>query len=136
MDRDQIIAKLREYAPELKTAGVQHLFLHGSYARGTAIRGSSDVDIIAEFEPGRRLSLVDMVAIENRLTELLGVRAIHKGHGLRCIPERSKNDRRCRTQTAGDQRSCGPPRCGGGGVMPRLAVASHSRDRELATTSI
>ena len=29
---------------------------------------------LAEFEPGRRLSLVDMVAIENRLTELLGVR--------------------------------------------------------------
>ena len=72
-DRDQIIAKLREYASELKAAVVQHLFLHGSYARGTAI-GSSDVDIIAEFEPGRRLSLVDMVAVENRLTELLGVR--------------------------------------------------------------
>jgi uncharacterized protein len=74
MDRDEIIAKLREYASELKAAGVQHLFLHGSCARGTAIRGSSDVDIIAEFDPGRRLTLVDMVAIENRLTELLGVR--------------------------------------------------------------
>ena len=40
----------------------------------TAIRGSSDLDIITEFEPGRRLSIVDVVAIENRLTELLGVR--------------------------------------------------------------
>ncbi len=58
----------------LKAAGVVHLFLHGSYARGTAIRGSSDVDVIAEFDPRRRLSLVDMVAIENRLAELLGVR--------------------------------------------------------------
>ena len=67
-------AKLREYAPELKAAGVVHLFLHGSYARGTEIRGSSDVDVIAEFDPGRRLSLVDMVAIENRLTDLLAVR--------------------------------------------------------------
>ena len=74
MDRDQIIAKLRESASELKAAGVAHLSLHGSYARGTEVRGSSDVDVIAEFEPGRRLSLVDMVAIENRLTELLGVR--------------------------------------------------------------
>jgi len=72
MDRDQIIAKLRESAPELKAAGVEHLFLHGSYARGTATRGLSDVDVIAEFDPGRRLSLVDMVAVENRLTELLG----------------------------------------------------------------
>jgi len=74
MDRDQIIAKLREHAPELKAAGVVHLFLHGSYARGTAIRGSSDVDVIAEFDPRRRFSLVDMVAIKNRLTDLLGVR--------------------------------------------------------------
>jgi len=75
IDRNQIIAKLREHASELKGAGVQHPFLHGSYACGTATHGSSDVDIIAEFEPGRRLSLVDMVALENRLTELLGVRA-------------------------------------------------------------
>jgi len=74
VDRDQIIAKLREHAPELKAAGVVHLLLHGSYARGTQIRGSSDVDVIAEFDPERRLSLVDMVAIENRLTDLLGVR--------------------------------------------------------------
>ena len=74
MDCDQIIAKLREHAPELKAAGVVHLFLHGSYARGTAIRDSSDVDVIAEFDPRRRLSLVDMVAMENRLTDLLGVR--------------------------------------------------------------
>ena len=74
MDRDQIITKLREYAPELKAAGVVHLFLHGSYARGTEISGSSDVDVIAEFDPQRRLSLVDMVAIENRLTDLLGAR--------------------------------------------------------------
>jgi len=74
MDRDLIIAKLRESESELKAAGVEHLSLHGSYARGTAIDGTSDVDIIAEFAHGRRLSLVDMVAIERRLTELLGVR--------------------------------------------------------------
>lgn len=60
----------------MRSAGVQHLFLHGSYARGTESRGSSDVDVIAEFEPGRRLSLLDMVAIENRLTELLGARVV------------------------------------------------------------
>jgi uncharacterized protein len=72
MDREEIIAKLREYEPELKAAGVKHLFLHGSYARGAAGRDVSDVDVIAEFDSG--LSLVDMVAIENRLAALLGVR--------------------------------------------------------------
>src|SRR5229473_2455838 len=74
VDREQVIATLREHQPELKAAGVEHLFLHGSYARGTAVRGQSDVDVIAEFDPGRRLSLLDMVAIEDRLTEMLGIR--------------------------------------------------------------
>ena len=38
MDKSTIIAKLREHESELKAAGIQHLFLHGSHARGTAIR--------------------------------------------------------------------------------------------------
>jgi len=74
MTRDQVIAKLREHEPELRAAGVEHLLLHGSYARGTAISELSDIDVIAEFDPGRRLSLLDMVRIENRLADLLGVR--------------------------------------------------------------
>src|ERR1700692_3122084 len=93
MDRDEIIAKLREYASELKAAGVGHLFLHGSYARGTAIRGSSDVDIIAEFEPGRRLSLLDMDAIDTSLTELLGVRVDLSPAKTLKDPVREKADR-------------------------------------------
>ena len=74
MDKSTIIAKLREHESELKAAGIEHLFLHGSYARGTDIREMSDVDVIAEFAAGRCLSLLDMVAIENRLTDMLGVR--------------------------------------------------------------
>ena len=74
MDKSTIIARLRENESELKAAGIEHLFLHGSYARGTATRGVSDVDVIAEFAPGRRLSLLDMVAIEDRLADMLGVR--------------------------------------------------------------
>ena len=74
MDKSTIIAKLWEHEGELKAAGIEHLFLHGSYARGTAIRGMSDVDVIAEFAPGRRLSLLDMVAIETRLADMLGIR--------------------------------------------------------------
>ena len=74
MDKSTIIAKLREHESELKAAGIEHLFLHGSFARGTAVLEVSDVDVIAEFSPGRRLSLLDMVAIENRLADVLGVR--------------------------------------------------------------
>ena len=74
MDKSSIIAKLREHEAEFKAAGVEHLFLHGSYARGTAVHEASDVDVIAEFSAGRRLTLLDMVAIENRLADVLGAR--------------------------------------------------------------
>jgi hypothetical protein len=75
MNREQVIATLREHEPELKAAGVAHLFLHGSYARGTEIRGKSDVDVIAEFDRAKKLSLIGRVHLENPLTDILGVTA-------------------------------------------------------------
>jgi len=75
MDRSTIIARLRDHEGELKAAGVEHLALHGSYARGTAIAGASDVDIIADFDRARRLSLIGRVHLENRLTDILGIKA-------------------------------------------------------------
>lgn len=75
MDREEIISTLREYAPELKGAGIEHLFLFGSYARGTASRERSDVDVIAEFNESKKLSLIGRVHLENRLTDILGVKA-------------------------------------------------------------
>jgi len=72
MDRDDVITKLREHEPELKAAGIVHLRLHGSVARGTAT-DTSDVDLIAEFDATKHLSLLDMVGLENRLADLLGV---------------------------------------------------------------
>ena len=74
MDKSIIIAKLREHEAELRAAGVEHLTLHGSYARATAIREASDIDLIAEFDAGREYSLLDRVRLENRLADLLGVR--------------------------------------------------------------
>jgi predicted nucleotidyltransferase len=74
MDRTEVIQKLKEHEAELKAAGIVHLRLHGSYARGTQVEPLSDVDLIAELEPGRRYTLIDMVRIENRLHELLGVK--------------------------------------------------------------
>src|SRR5262249_20883395 len=70
MDRDFVITKLREHEPELKAAGIVHLHLHGSLARGAAT-ASSDVDLIAEFDSTKHLSLLDMVGLENRLSDLL-----------------------------------------------------------------
>jgi hypothetical protein len=76
MNREQVIATLREHEPELKAAGVAHLTLHGSYARGAAVGGLSDVDVIADFDRSRKLSLFGRVHLENRLTDILGVKAI------------------------------------------------------------
>lgn len=90
MDKATIIAKLREHEGELRAAGVAHLLLHGSYARGTAVLNSSDVDVIAEFDPGRRLSLVDMVGIENLLQDLLGVHVDLSPAGTLKEPVRQK----------------------------------------------
>jgi len=43
MDREYVIAKLREHELELKAAGIVHLRLHGSLARGARdIRCGSD----------------------------------------------------------------------------------------------
>ncbi|HKE23897.1 MAG TPA: nucleotidyltransferase domain-containing protein [Bryobacteraceae bacterium] len=71
MDKDAVITKPREHEPELKAAGIVHLRLHGSLARGTAT-ATSDVDLIADFDASKPPSLLDMVGLENRLSDLLG----------------------------------------------------------------
>ena len=72
MDKTTVIARLREHEPELKAAGIVHLRVHGSVARGQQTP-SSDVDLIAEFDSTLHLSILDMVGLERRLSELLGV---------------------------------------------------------------
>jgi len=70
MDKDRVIAKLREHEAELKSAGIEHLSLFGSKARGDD-SPKSDVDLMAEFDAARKFSLLDMVALENRLADIL-----------------------------------------------------------------
>ena len=71
MNRDQVIERLREHEAELKEAGITRLSLFGSVARGE--RGN-DVDLMAEFDSSRQFSLLDMVGLENRLADILGVK--------------------------------------------------------------
>lgn len=73
MDKRQVISKLREHRDELTAAGIVHLRVFGSVARGEA-NDSSDVDLIAEFDNKKNLTLLDMVGLENRLSELLQVK--------------------------------------------------------------
>ncbi|MGD0913694.1 MAG: nucleotidyltransferase family protein [Terracidiphilus sp.] len=73
MDRGSIIRMLQKSETELRAERVAHLILFGSVARGDQSE-QSDIDIMAEFEPSKRRTLITMVRLENRLSDLLGVR--------------------------------------------------------------
>ena len=72
MDKDRILAILRQHAPELKAAGLLHLRVFGSVARGEASPPHSDVDLLAEFDASKRITLVTLGSLQSRLTDLLG----------------------------------------------------------------
>src|SRR5207237_9961810 len=71
MNRDEVLATLREHEPELKAAGVMRLSLFGSTARGDR-RPDSDIELLAAFDESMRISLLDVAGIEIQLSELLG----------------------------------------------------------------
>lgn len=73
MNQHEILEILRAHQPELRAAGILHLRLFGSYARDNSTP-ESDIDLIADFDPAMRLSLLDMVQLENRLAAMLGLK--------------------------------------------------------------
>jgi predicted nucleotidyltransferase len=73
MNKGLVIETLRRHEPELRAAGIVHLRLFGSVARGEE-SSQSDVDLMADLDRSKRLSLVGMAHLENRLSDLLGVK--------------------------------------------------------------
>jgi uncharacterized protein len=73
MNKDQVIAKLREHEPELKAAGIIRLAVFGSVARGDNSPGS-DVDLLAEFDKTKHYTLLTMGRLETHLADLLGTK--------------------------------------------------------------
>ena len=71
MDREHVIATLRGHESELRAAGILRLSLFGSTARGDE-RPDSDIDLLAAFDDTRRISLLDVVGIEEQISRLLG----------------------------------------------------------------
>jgi uncharacterized protein len=68
---DAIIGVLRAHEPELRQAGIRHLSVFGSVARGDAA-ADSDVDLAAELQPDAGIGLLRLAALERRLGEILG----------------------------------------------------------------
>lgn len=73
MDKERILAILRKHAPELQAAGLVHLRVFGSVARGEA-SPQSDVDLLADFDRSKRLTLVTIGRLESHLGDLLGAK--------------------------------------------------------------
>jgi uncharacterized protein len=73
MDRGRVLETLREHEPELRAAGIVHLRVFGSVARGEAT-AASDVDLLADFDPSKPVTLVTLGSLESRLSRLLGAK--------------------------------------------------------------
>ncbi len=58
----EVVARLREHAPELRARGVRHLYVFGSVARGDA-RVNSDVDLAIEVDPRSDFSLITLGSV-------------------------------------------------------------------------
>ena len=71
MDREHVIATLRGHELELRAAGILRLSLFGSTARGDD-RPDSDIDLLAAFDDSRRISLLDVVGMEQQISRMLG----------------------------------------------------------------
>jgi predicted nucleotidyltransferase len=69
MDRQEIIARLRENEAALRARGVAHAALFGSRARGDA-RPDSDTDIMIEIDPEAPVGVYEYVRIKEYIANL------------------------------------------------------------------
>lgn len=74
MAASDLVQKLETLRPRLENEGVRHLILFGSQARGTA-NAQSDIDIAIDVEPQSRFSILNLVGIEQIVSDALGVPA-------------------------------------------------------------
>lgn len=75
MNRDQAISRIKTIEPVLRAMGAASLYLFGSTARNEA-KPSFDVDMFIDLDPAvAKFSLVDLIGMEDRLTQVLGTKA-------------------------------------------------------------
>ena len=70
MNRQQIIAILKDKKNLLNSYGVRKLYLFGSSARNEA-NEASDIDVIVEFDPQARIGLFQLSRLRYELSQIL-----------------------------------------------------------------
>lgn len=53
-DKESLFKIINAHRVEIKAYGVKHLGLFGSFLQGSTTHPGSDVDLLIEFEPGRK----------------------------------------------------------------------------------
>jgi predicted nucleotidyltransferase len=71
MERERVIALLRNSHGVMRRFSVSRLYIFGSVARGEN-REDSDVDILVEYEPGARVGLFQFVRLRRELSNIIG----------------------------------------------------------------
>jgi predicted nucleotidyltransferase len=66
----EVVARLREHAPDLRTRGVRHLYVFGSVARGDA-HVDSDVDLAIDVDDASDFSLITLGSVAADVEEWL-----------------------------------------------------------------
>ncbi len=89
MDRRRVLQVLRDHQPELNAAGIAHLRVFGSVARGEA-SPQSDIDLLADFASPTRLTLLTVSHLQSRLTDLLGAEVDLSSPGWMRDPARAQ----------------------------------------------
>ena len=69
-DLATVLRVLRAHEKPLRQRGLAALWVFGSVARGEG-RADSDVDLMAEFDPATKLSLVSLASLRAELSDLL-----------------------------------------------------------------
>jgi predicted nucleotidyltransferase len=70
-NRTDLLQRLSEHSPEIKTFGVSQLGLFGSFARDTKVTSESDVDFLVDFESGKK-TYDNFIELSFFLEDLLG----------------------------------------------------------------
>jgi predicted nucleotidyltransferase len=74
LNREKLVAGLRELEGALRAQGITHLSIFGSRARGDS-RADSDLDVLIEIRSGQKFSMLDLVGVAHTIEDALGVSA-------------------------------------------------------------